>query len=124
MAGQPAGGNVRGQPGRHAPASADGEHSATSAPGDDAFRSCLRSEPRKAFALHLSGALAQLRQWIPGALDGLRLPHGDVNIWGTPRRLIVAVDALSLAQADEERIVKGLPVPSCSQQRRTAHPRR
>ncbi len=83
---------------------------ATSAPGDDAAPFVLEIGTEELPAPHLSGALAQLRQWIPGALDGLRLPHGDVNIWGTPRRLIVAVDALSLAQADEERIVKGPPV--------------
>ncbi|MCU0519792.1 MAG: glycine--tRNA ligase subunit beta [Anaerolineae bacterium] len=60
-------------------------------------------------ASHLSGALAQLRELVPRELDALRLSHGDVRIWGTPRRLTVYVDALGVAQRDEERVVKGPP---------------
>ncbi len=60
-------------------------------------------------ASHLTRALAQLRERVPDALDALRLSHGDVRIWGTPRRLVVSVDAVGSAQPDEERVVKGPP---------------
>ena len=60
-------------------------------------------------ASHITSAIAQLREWVPGALDGLRLAHGDVSVWGTPRRLTVYVGALGVAQPDEERVVKGPP---------------
>ncbi|MBN1248054.1 MAG: glycine--tRNA ligase subunit beta [Anaerolineae bacterium] len=60
-------------------------------------------------ASHVSDALAQLTQWVPEALDDLRLDHGEVHIWGTPRRLAVFVEQLAGRQRDEERIVKGPP---------------
>jgi len=60
-------------------------------------------------ASHLSDALAQLRQWVPQELDDLRLEHGEVKVWGTPRRLTVFVEQLAVRQPDEERQVKGPP---------------
>ncbi|MGC9348833.1 MAG: glycine--tRNA ligase subunit beta [Anaerolineae bacterium] len=58
---------------------------------------------------HLSGALTQLRASVPEALDDLRLEHGDVHIWGTPRRLVIFVEDLAVRQTDEEMVVKGPP---------------
>ena len=58
---------------------------------------------------HLSDALTQLRSFASDALDALRLDHGDVQIWGTPRRLAIFVEQLALTQPDEENVVKGPP---------------
>ncbi len=60
-------------------------------------------------ASHLSLALTQLREQVSLSLRELRLDHGPVQIWGTPRRLTVYVEKLALRQADEERVVKGPP---------------
>ncbi len=60
-------------------------------------------------AAHLSDALAQLRAFISEALAETRLDHGDVYIWGTPRRLVIYVEGLALKQEDETREVKGPP---------------
>jgi glycyl-tRNA synthetase len=46
---------------------------------------------------------------VPEALAELRLEHGDVHIWGTPRRLTVFVDQMAMRQPDEEQLVKGPP---------------
>ncbi len=58
---------------------------------------------------HLSGALVQWRELIPAALDAARLAHGDVHIWGTPRRLVVYVADLACRQTDEILEIKGPP---------------
>ena len=58
----------------------------------------------------LTGALEQLREGIPALLDELRLAHGEVRIFGTPRRLVVMVKALADSQPDRETVVKGPPV--------------
>jgi len=58
----------------------------------------------------LESALAQLKKSIPALLDDLRLTHGEIRVWGTPRRLVIAVDDLSPAQPDLEKVVKGPPV--------------
>ena len=60
-------------------------------------------------AAHLSSALEQLRVLVPETLAEARLTHGGVQVWGTPRRLTVAVDNLVLRQPDEEEVVKGPP---------------
>ena len=60
-------------------------------------------------ATHLSSALAQWRELVPAALDAAKLAHGDVHIWGTPRRLVVYVPEMALRQADETLEVKGPP---------------
>ena len=58
---------------------------------------------------HLSSALAQLESWVPQTFADLRLEHGDVHIWGTPRRLVVFVEQMATHQPDEEQLVKGPP---------------
>jgi len=60
-------------------------------------------------ASHLSGALDQLRELVPAALDEARIPHSEVHIWGTPRRLTVYVEEMALKQEDDDREVKGPP---------------
>lgn len=60
-------------------------------------------------ATHLTGALAQWRELVPTALDAAKLAHGDVHIWGTPRRLVVYVADLALRQTDETLEIKGPP---------------
>ncbi len=54
-------------------------------------------------------ALSQLRERVPALLDDLRLEHGEVRVYGTPRRLTIAVAALAPRQADVEQVVKGPP---------------
>lgn len=60
-------------------------------------------------AQDLSVALAQLREGVPALLERLRLKYGNVRVMGTPRRLVVLVDALAERQQDEEQLVKGPP---------------
>ena len=57
----------------------------------------------------LSSALDQLRAAVPEMLRELRLDHGEIAIYGTPRRLAVLVHDLAPRQADLETQVKGPP---------------
>jgi glycyl-tRNA synthetase len=57
----------------------------------------------------LQAALAQLEERLPALLDELRLSHGPLRVMGTPRRLVISVQALAPFQADLEQIVKGPP---------------
>ena len=57
----------------------------------------------------LVDAIAQLEAGVPRLLDELRLGHGDIRVYGTPRRLAVLVEALAPRQADLESLVKGPP---------------
>lgn len=54
-------------------------------------------------------ALAQARQAIEAGLDRLRLAHGPVETYGTPRRLAVFVAELADQQPDREVEYKGPP---------------
>ncbi|MCD6352041.1 MAG: glycine--tRNA ligase subunit beta, partial [Armatimonadetes bacterium] len=45
-------------------------------------------------------ALEQLRQLVESALERLRLEHGAVQVWGTPRRLTALAQAVATRQAD------------------------
>jgi glycyl-tRNA synthetase len=54
-------------------------------------------------------AYEQLVTRIPSLLDELRLDHGDVRVFATPRRLVVSVDSLAPNQPDREDVVKGPP---------------
>ncbi|RMF49878.1 MAG: glycine--tRNA ligase subunit beta [Chloroflexota bacterium] len=62
-------------------------------------------------AADLDQALAQLRETTPQWLAELRLPNDGVEVYGTPRRLIVLVRNMAPSQPDEERLVRG---PSAS----------
>jgi glycyl-tRNA synthetase len=46
---------------------------------------------------------------MPGWLEDLRLGHGEVQVMGTPRRLVVFIQALQPRQPDLEQLVKGPP---------------
>jgi glycyl-tRNA synthetase len=57
----------------------------------------------------LNSALTQLQSGFPALLEELRLTHQGIQIYGTPRRLVVLVSALAPHQTDLEQIVKGPP---------------
>jgi glycyl-tRNA synthetase len=57
----------------------------------------------------LDTGLDQLRQRLPALLEELRLAHGSISIWGTPRRLVALVEELAPRQPDMEQMVKGPP---------------
>ena len=54
-------------------------------------------------------ALGQLRENVPALLEELRLAHGEISVYGTPRRLAIYVEALAPTQANLEEVVKGPP---------------
>ena len=60
-------------------------------------------------AKDLETALRQLQLLVPKMLQDLRLDHGEIQILGTPRRLIAYVEELAPKQADLEQVVKGPP---------------
>jgi len=60
-------------------------------------------------ATDLEDALTQLKKSVPAMLEEQRLGHGEIKIWGTPRRLVVSVDELAPSQPDLEELVKGPP---------------
>jgi glycyl-tRNA synthetase len=57
----------------------------------------------------LAWALEQLEETVPALLDELHLAHGEVQILGTPRRLVVSVADLATRQPDRSLEVKGPP---------------
>ncbi len=54
-------------------------------------------------------SIAQLETAVPALLAELRLDHGAVHVYGTPRRLTLQVKALAPKQRDVEELVKGPP---------------
>lgn len=60
-------------------------------------------------AADLRAALEQLSGRVPALLDELRLEHGAVEVYGTPRRLVVHIRDLAPSQPDRENLVKGPP---------------
>ncbi len=57
----------------------------------------------------LSNALVQIENAVPALLDDLRLSHGAIEIFGTPRRLVISVKDLATHQPDRVLEVKGPP---------------
>ena len=57
----------------------------------------------------LTAAITQLRELAPKMLDEARLEHGEIRVYGTPRRLAVLVQDLAPRQKSVERQVKGPP---------------
>jgi glycyl-tRNA synthetase len=57
----------------------------------------------------LQHALNDLTERVPLLLDEARLKHGPISVDGTPRRLVIAVEALAPRQADYTESVKGPP---------------
>jgi glycyl-tRNA synthetase len=57
----------------------------------------------------LEAALSQLRHNLPTLLADLRLQHEGLQVYGTPRRLVITIDSLAPRQGDLEQVVKGPP---------------
>jgi glycyl-tRNA synthetase len=57
----------------------------------------------------LENALEHLRNTVPDWLGKTRLQHGEIQVLGTPRRLVLYVEDLAPRQADIEQVVKGPP---------------
>ena len=57
----------------------------------------------------LSSGMQQLQAAFPALLDQLRLAYDDLQVHGTPRRLVVMVSGLAPRQTDLEAVVKGPP---------------
>ncbi len=57
----------------------------------------------------LNGALEQLGQSIGEMLDESHLGHGQIQVMGTPRRIVVYVEELAPSQAEQALVVKGPP---------------
>ena len=57
----------------------------------------------------LDAVIEQLHSRVPALLDELRLSHGEINVVGTPRRLVVSVADLAERQPDQQQVVKGPP---------------
>ncbi|EOA26130.1 hypothetical protein CARUB_v10019555mg [Capsella rubella] len=57
----------------------------------------------------VTNASEQLRVLVLELLESQRLVHGAVKAFGTPRRLVVLVDAMSSKQLEEEVEVRGPP---------------
>jgi glycyl-tRNA synthetase len=95
------------------------ESVASAAPQASAAKSLDFSAEPRTFVLEIGAeelppgdilaGMAQLRQSVPELLEQLRLDHGPVHVYGSPRRLTVLVEDLSPRQRDEEQIVKGPP---------------
>ncbi|HSL29231.1 MAG TPA: glycine--tRNA ligase subunit beta, partial [Anaerolineales bacterium] len=60
-------------------------------------------------AADVDAAHAQLVTRVPVLLDELNLSHGAVQVFSTPRRLVVSIADLSPSQPDREDLVKGPP---------------
>ena len=57
----------------------------------------------------LESLLEQLKTRLPALLDEQRLTYSQVQVMGTPRRLVALVENLSPHQPDLEQVVKGPP---------------
>jgi glycyl-tRNA synthetase len=57
----------------------------------------------------LASAIDQLKEKVPGWLDACHLEHGDIQVFGAPRRLVVYVKDLAVSQPDQEVVFKGPP---------------
>jgi glycyl-tRNA synthetase len=57
----------------------------------------------------VDSAYEQFEKRIPALLEELRLDHGGIHIFTTPRRLAVSIESLSPTQPDREALVKGPP---------------
>lgn len=65
----------------------------------------IGTEEIPAFDLHK--ATQQLEKLVPEALDAVRVPHGDVSIHTTPRRLIALVEGVADATEALEEVFRG-----------------
>lgn len=58
-------------------------------------------------AFDLSNATKQLATLVPNLLDDAAIPHGEVEIYSSPRRLIVIAKAIPEATAEKNEVFKG-----------------
>ena len=58
-------------------------------------------------AFELKRATEQLAELVPASLDAVRIPHGDVAIYTSPRRLIAIVDAVADQTEALEEVFRG-----------------
>ncbi len=58
-------------------------------------------------ASDVDDALSQLQAAAPKLFDDLRLAHGDVRVYATPRRLVIAAKEVAPLQTDIEQVFKG-----------------
>lgn len=65
----------------------------------------IGTEEIPAFDLHK--ATEQLETLVPNALDTARIPHGQVHIYSTPRRLMMIVDDVALETEALDEVFKG-----------------
>lgn len=65
----------------------------------------IGTEEIPAFDLHK--ATLQLEKLVPEALDAVRIPHGDVSVYTTPRRLIALVEDVADATEALEEVFRG-----------------
>ncbi|MCY4540673.1 MAG: glycine--tRNA ligase subunit beta [Chloroflexi bacterium] len=57
----------------------------------------------------VAAALAQVEMAAPLLFDSLRLARNSVNVFTTPRRIVITVEQLAAKQTDEEFVAKGPP---------------
>lgn len=57
----------------------------------------------------VESALKQLKELAPAFFDRLRLAHHGLEVYATPRRLVVLARQLAVSQADEVEEIKGPP---------------
>jgi glycyl-tRNA synthetase len=74
-----------------------------SAPADLLFEIGVEELP----AGDVASALEQLRAVAATLLDDLRLDHGAVNTYATPRRLVLTAESVAPRQRDMERVERG-----------------
>lgn len=58
-------------------------------------------------AFDLAGAVKQLSTMVPKLLDDAAIPHGEVKIYSSPRRLIVIAEAIPEATEEKNEVFKG-----------------
>ncbi|MCK5646388.1 MAG: glycine--tRNA ligase subunit beta [Anaerolineales bacterium] len=57
----------------------------------------------------LTTAVEQLKRDIGPLLEDSRLEHGDIQVMGTPRRLVILIEQLATEQTERVSLVKGPP---------------
>ena len=58
-------------------------------------------------AFDLKRATEQLAELVPAALDAVRIPHGDVAVYTSPRRLIAVVADVAASTEALEEVFRG-----------------
>ncbi len=70
---------------------------------------CSRSASKNCPPATSSTRWRSSRPAVPKLLDDLRLAHGGIRVYASPRRLVVLIEALAGRQANQESLVKGPP---------------